>query len=906
MVGAQKGEIDSLVSLLLLRTGISGDRPHRRPWTNSEWVSGCASARVRAQRGRRPGGTQSRPGDGLTRRRKPQPHNSGLSQPKTHRPHVHCTGRHEEDAEQSLEKRTGQARGRRGQCEPPESGLLEALVRLLEPKMEGLRRELRDRAQEHEEALLQLRRHQVAEKRESISKNMETIRVKKQLSDVSVSLLVMERRYSLLQQYLNSEMESQRRPSAEGEGAVSELREALRELREERELTRTLGSRLEQSALRQRQLEQLQVEVEESKRERELLKEGYDALVASSLEQEQEQKNRGHRIRQLELDLQGALQSQQETHSKLQQEVETSERLRLEVVRLQLEVTAREGPQGDPTLPAQVTQRQLNPEKLQPGLSDGRLGWWMEAETSGREQETSGRELLELQVVHAETVQELSKMRTLLLTENQISRHCQSELELLTERWETERQTLTDRLQNRERLLELRAAQTRSLEDRLMKACGPRGLVRRGSAEAGQQASGVPVRRESAGTADTRLLEIQLLQAELLPRTLRRLGDPDPVTFCSHGLYDFATQCTELGRGRCPRYRSTSLYAVPGQRGFLRYLRDGSLRLEMHRAWGADVQTLGSARLALRGLLEEGGTVWGRAPIEDAGPSARLIGWLEYGMRLTLPENEGIRLDEEGDPQWIYLPTESHQPDPSQIRARLHPELHGRPVAERPARTRGAQEDTRQTVDIETQTPDDRETQSSDSDELIHFPLSRLRPEDQRLRVEVLWLSLRPDSPPARDPDIRQLFVEFCLPGVAGDETPTSLPTPRRGERIYYHWCRVIPLDPERDAHQRQFLYAHLQGGEPDLGRLRFTVVSEPLEEDSECEDVGYSHIPLAWIHETGQDIVQQEFDILDAGRETDVIGTLSLSVEGAPALRAVSAEFSRKAVSSARRNVLG
>ncbi|XP_059806783.1 X-linked retinitis pigmentosa GTPase regulator-interacting protein 1-like [Hypanus sabinus] len=636
---------------------------------------------------------------------------------------------------------------------------------------------------------------------------------------------------------------------------------------------------------------QLQMEAEERKRERDLLKEGYDVLVASSLEPELEQRNRDHRIRQLEMDLQGALQSQQETHSKLQQEMETSERLRREVARLQLEVSAREGPQGDPTLPAQVTQQQLKPEKPKPGLLGGRLGWWME-------EETSGRELLELRAVHAETVQELSKTRTLLLTQSQISQHCQSEVVLLTQQWESERRTITDRLQNRERLLELRAAQTRALEDRLVKVYGPWGLVQQGSEEAGQRAS--------EGAADTRLLEIRLIQAELQPRTLRRLGDPSPVTFCSHGLYDFATQCTELGRGRCPRYRSACLYAVPGQRGFLRYLRDASLRVEMHRAWGADVQTLGSARLGLRRLLEEGGTVWGKAPIEDAGPSARLIGWLEYMMRLTLPENEGIGLDEKGDPQWIYLPTESHQPDPTQIRARLHPELHGRSVTERPARNRGAREETRQTVDIETQTPDDRETQSSDSDELIHFPLSRPRPEDQRLRIEVLWLSLHPDCPPARDPDVRQLFVEFWLPGVAGDETPTSLPTPRRGEMIYYHWSRVIPLDPEHDAQQRQFLYAHLQGGEPGLGRLQFTVVSEPLEDDGECVDIGYSHIPLARIHETGQDIIQQEFDILDASQEAEVIGTLSLSVEGAPALRAISTEFSSKAVNSVCRNVLG
>ncbi|XP_069797199.1 X-linked retinitis pigmentosa GTPase regulator-interacting protein 1-like isoform X5 [Narcine bancroftii] len=682
------------------------------------------------------------------------PHSDGTRHCRERRhlltsPHwTQSTGLCKGDLERKPGKQTRLEPAKRRRHEPLYAGgltaPLKALIRLLEPKMEGIYQKLQDQAREHEETLLELRRFQMAEKRETIMRNVETIRVKKGLTEVSVSLSAVNRSCKLLQEFIQTQMKESQQVWSQGQkDVVSQLQQVTRELKEERGVTRSLASHLERSAATQRQLEQFQVELPEVQRERDLLREGYDALVVRMLNQDDTQVE--ERVQRMEIALQAALRNQEEMHSKIQK---------------------------------------------QHGV--------------------------------------------LLQMKGRTQRECTSPSQL--------------------------------------------------------------------GARDKdRLLEIHLERGLLRAQALDSLDDPSPLTFCTHGLYDFPLQHTGLGRGWSPRYHSSSRYAIPGQRLFLCYLLHSAVCVELHRVVGTECQTLGLARLPLRRLLEEEGGVWGKAEIEDSIHSGHVIGWLEYWMRLTLPVNEGIGWDEDGEPEWIYLPTD-RAPESVPQRWTLDPQRNPLWDQGKTHTAKERAEASRRHQDSQTQTADDSETHTVNSDELIFFPLWHSRPVEQQLRIEVLWLSLHPWSQPAMDPCVQQLYVEYHIPGVprCHTEIPFSLPTPRVGDRVHYHFSRVIPLDPDQDIEQCQFLYSLIQREEPHFGRLRFVVVSEPIEgEDGECVDVGYSYVPLTRILETEKDIVEEVFDIWDSKQESEVIGTLAVTVEGAPALQAISAQFCRNHCSS-------
>lgn len=60
----------------------------------------------------------------------------------------------------------------------------------------------------------------------------------------------------------------------------------------------------------------------------------------------------------------------------------------------------------------------------------------------------------------------------------------------------------------------------------------------------------------------------------------------------------------------------------------------------------------------------------------------------------------------------------------------------------------------------------------------------------ERVRVEIMSLSLRPESRVARDSSVVRLFVEYSLLDLPTEETPLSLPKPPQGKSINYNYSK--------------------------------------------------------------------------------------------------------------------
>ncbi|KAM9755079.1 protein fantom isoform 1-T1 [Menidia menidia] len=181
-----------------------------------------------------------------------------------------------------------------------------------------------------------------------------------------------------------------------------------------------------------------------------------------------------------------------------------------------------------------------------------------------------------------------------------------------------------------------------------------------------------------------------------------------------------------------------------------------------------------------------------------------------------------------------------------------------------------------------------RDAQSDSDDCIVQGPAAGRKAAD-RLRLEVVSLSLRPDSRPALDPNVVRLFVEFCLLDLPTEETPLSLPKPPPGRALSYHYSKVIPVDAEHHAERRRLLRDVLRGGSPQMERIKFTVVSEPPEEEEqerECEDVGVASLRIQEVLDRQQDMMEASLSVWDVADSSQQVGTLTVTLEGLQALR--------------------
>ncbi|XP_019951035.2 protein fantom isoform X3 [Paralichthys olivaceus] len=192
--------------------------------------------------------------------------------------------------------------------------------------------------------------------------------------------------------------------------------------------------------------------------------------------------------------------------------------------------------------------------------------------------------------------------------------------------------------------------------------------------------------------------------------------------------------------------------------------------------------------------------------------------------------------------------------------------------------------------------PESSDSSSSQSDMIIIPPKWKIRKRD-KLRVEILSMTFEPSSHVALDKSVQRVYVEYRLLGVPMEttETPMSLRKPTKGEEIHYNFTRVIYVDGSQSAPLRQYLYTMLEGNDPNQGRLKFTVVSEPMDDDEECVDVGCASLDLQELLLTGNDVLEQQIDIFSLDEEKEVIGNLKVSLEAAKALTRIYQEFHKE-----------
>uniref|UniRef100_A0A7N8XRR5 RPGRIP1 like n=1 Tax=Mastacembelus armatus TaxID=205130 RepID=A0A7N8XRR5_9TELE len=415
-------------------------------------------------------------------------------------------------------------------------------------------------------------------------------------------------------------------------------------------------------------------------------------------------------------------------------------------------------------------------------------------------------------------------------------------------------------------------------------------------------------------------------------RDLKSRNSQQPSPYVVYKLFNFPDYPTATIQDCCdPHFNDFKSYSVLMDVDLHQYLKSELLQFYVFDYKEEQMDTyLGKARVPLLSLAQDRGVT---GVFELTDPSGHPAGDIEVTLKWKstylappgstsaeefIPEekpvkepaehsgqdrtNENLLTDRDleeivqEEKEAVNEPT----PLPSKVRKEgisSREQKHGRSLTPAPQRTTEEDDDEShfsegQLVPASSQSISDDSDISEEISEEQSPSLNCVGPQaSERLRVEIISLSLRPGSRVARDSSVVRLFVEYSFLDLPTEETPLSLPKPPQGKSINYNYSKVIPVDAETNGPRRQLLRGVLQGRNPQMERIRFTVVSEPPEEEEqerECEDVGVAFLRITEILEKQQDLTETSLNVLDVEDSGEVVGSLTVSLEGLEALQAI------------------
>ncbi|XP_040332522.1 X-linked retinitis pigmentosa GTPase regulator-interacting protein 1 isoform X9 [Herpailurus yagouaroundi] len=701
------------------------------------------------------------------------------------------------------------------------------------------------------------------ELRASIKENIELIRLKKLLHERNTSLVATKAQLTEVQEAYEALLQkNQGILSAAHDALLKQVNELRAELKEESKKAVSLKSQLEDVSILQITLKEFQERVEDLEKERKLLNDNYDKLLENMLDSS----NQPHwsnelvgeqlqqKVSQLQDQLDAELEEKRRVLLQLSREKDQNKNLCLKVTHL-----LQKHKQDEEILQSQDLISWSPDRQSEPATHPALLQETTQVEPcepENQEEKKLSQLLSELQVSHAETTLELEKTRDMLILQRKINVCYQEELEAMMTKADNENKDHEEKLERLNQLLDLKNDRINQLE----------GILR----SHGLPISGDFNLTDPAGNPNG-FVEMQLdwksfylppesfLKPETQPEenttkdSLEISSEEEKASFLPQDLMAFGEIPIEAGQYQAKR--------KPPQVGE-RKEREHQVASYSRRKHGKRTSIQGKNRMEYlsRNILT-GNTL-----------QVKYTEWKFSGLKSSI--DDGLK---------------------NQQKEEKITSSHSVPMQKEALNPVNDKESCEQASEVS-------EAQTTDSDDIV-TPVSQKCPKarSEKMCIEIVSLAFYPEAEVMSDENVKQVYVEYKfydLP-LSETETPVSLRKPRAGEEIYFHFSKVIDLDPLEQKGRRQFLFAMLNGQDPEQRHLKFTVVSDPMDEEKkECQEVGYAFLEPWQIMESGRDLVEQELDIVSPEDQATRIGRLTVSLKAAAALDAIYKEMTEVTLS--------
>ncbi|PNI22423.1 RPGRIP1 isoform 2 [Pan troglodytes] len=701
-----------------------------------------------------------------------------------------------------------------------------------------------------------------AELRASIKEKVELIRLKKLLHERNASLVMTKAQLTEVQEaYETLLQKNQGILSAAHEALLKQVNELRAELKEESKKAVSLKSQLEDVSILQMTLKEFQERVEDLEKERKLLNDNYDKLLESMLDSS-DSSSQPHwsneliveqlqqQVSQLQDQLDAELEDKRKVLLELSWEKAQNEDLKLEVTNiLQKHKQEVELLQNAATI-SQPPDRQSEPATHPAVLQENTQ--IEPSEPKNQEEKKLSQVLNELQVSHAETTLELEKTRDMLILQRKINVCYQEELEAMMTKADNDNRDHKEKLERLTRLLDLKNNRIKQLE----------GILRSHDLPTSGDFNLTDPAEKPNGSIQVQLdWKFPYIPPESFLKPEAQTKGKDTK--------DSSNISSEEEKASFPSQDQMASPGVPIEAGQYRAKikppHGGERKEKEHQVVSYSRRKHGK-RIGVQGKNR-----------------------MEY---LSLNILNGNTPEQVNYTEWKFSETNSFIGDgfKNQHKEEEMTLSHSALKQKEPLHPVNDKESSEQGSEVS-------EAQTTDSDDVIVPPMSQKYPkaDSEKMCIEIVSLAFYPEAEVMSDENIKQVYVEYKfydLP-LSETETPVSLRKPRAGEEIHFHFSKVIDLNPQEQQGRRQFLFDMLNGQDPDQGHLKFTVVSDPLDEEKkECEEVGYAYLQLWQILESGRDILEQELDIVSPEDLATPIGRLKVSLQAAAVLHAIYKEM--------------
>nr|CAD7405197.1 unnamed protein product [Timema poppensis] len=167
-------------------------------------------------------------------------------------------------------------------------------------------------------------------------------------------------------------------------------------------------------------------------------------------------------------------------------------------------------------------------------------------------------------------------------------------------------------------------------------------------------------------------------------------------------------------------------------------------------------------------------------------------------------------------------------------------------------------------------------------------------PEEDELVIDINYLWLAPLSSPMLDFALKQFYIDYTFLEYFGENMETK--SVHRSEIIdnslHFNYSEI---DKSTHGHQHKLLAQMFNKSTSDREecKIRFVVVSEPLDEDSsmqDCGEIGYAVLDMVEV--LNYDGNWANIDIAVINYNGDMIGTLNINIGGIDTIKKVAREL--------------
>lgn len=170
---------------------------------------------------------------------------------------------------------------------------------------------------------------------------------------------------------------------------------------------------------------------------------------------------------------------------------------------------------------------------------------------------------------------------------------------------------------------------------------------------------------------------------------------------------------------------------------------------------------------------------------------------------------------------------------------------------------------------------------------LRNFP-SRVQVYEPEIVITIHKLRLYPNTTIARNEDVEQVFIEYSFLDKEGPELETPQSFPKSLAPIEFNFTKKYEIDLTDQRENCELLAEMIKNRES----LKFTIVSEPIEDETKCqtcEEIGVCSVGLFELMQLEKNEDKDYYPVKNVNDSAEEIGCLEIEFVGIQVMRNVA-----------------